>query len=379
MAKIKTVRIVKTKYGTYALHYTNPDGRRRRLSVGSDQNLAQRIAVKFNDWLLEGKNPESEIKCAQQNEKAKSISIRDFFPIFMSRYGVLRRPTMQRSYRNSFKNICRCHELADLELGSTTKRIVLDYMNARCKQDKLHPSTVNNEVSMLKKMFSCAVEWDLLNDNPLRNLKLLQVTDKREVDITLEQAATLIKELPEYLANNVEFAIYSRFRKENVLGLRIEDLLFHDLTHTAQATVIVKGGRKEKLSLGSLAVEVLKRVIGIRKEGFVFINPKTGTRYYSIHKTFDKVVRKVGITVDGTKLRFHDLRHIFATWLHNAGVSLDLLRPLMGHRDRKTTDRYATIDKIVASEALNAMPRIRTNTQVDSFKSEKWQELASSV
>ena len=156
-------------------------------------------------------------------------------------------------------------------------------------------------------------------------------------------------------------------------------MLFHDLTHTAQATVIVKGGRKEKLSLGSLAVEVLKRVIGIRKEEFVFINPKTGTRYYSIHKTFDKVVRKVGITVDGTKLRFHDLRHIFATWLHNAGVSLDLLRPLMGHRDRKTTDRYATIDKIVASEALNAMPRIRTNTQVDSFKSEKWQELASSV
>ena len=120
-------------------------------------------------------------------------------------------------------------------------------------------------------------------------------------------------------------------------------------------------------------------MIGLREEGFVFINPKTGTRYHSIHKTFDKVVRRVGLTVDGTKLRFHDLRHVFATWLLNAGVSLDMLRPLMGHRDRNTTDRYATIDKIVASEALNAMPRIRANAKTDSLNNEKWQDLASSV
>ena len=79
MANLITVRVVKTKYNTYALHYSNPDGRRRRLSVGSDQNLAQRLAIKFTDWILEGKNPENEITCAQQNEQAKSISIRGFF------------------------------------------------------------------------------------------------------------------------------------------------------------------------------------------------------------------------------------------------------------------------------------------------------------
>ena len=39
-------------------------------------------------------------------------------------------------------------------------------------------------------------------------------------------------------------------------------------------------------------------------------------------------------TIDnGTKLRFHDLRHVFATWLHKAGVSLDELRFLLGHKD----------------------------------------------
>ena len=57
-------------------------------------------------------------------------------------------------------------------------------------------------------------------------------------------------------------------------------------------------------------------------------------------------MRKIALTaVDGSKLRKHDLRHVFATWLHQRGVSLDALRPLMGHKDRATADRYTTIDR----------------------------------
>ena len=74
---------------------------------------------------------------------------------------------------------------------------------------------------------------------------------------------------------------------------------------------------------------MLRHVIGDRTEGFVFINPQTQSRYVSIHKTFDRVVRRLGLTVNGTKLRIHDLRHIFATWLHREGVNLGALRPLM--------------------------------------------------
>ena len=69
-------------------------------------------------------------------------------------------------------------------------------------------------------------------------------------------------------------------------------------------------------------------------------------------------MRELGLTVNGTKLRFHDLRHVFATWLHQAGVSLDIIRPLLGHRDRKTTDRYTTIDRLAIGKVLNVMPNI---------------------
>ena len=80
--------------------------------------------------------------------------------------------------------------------------------------------------------------------------------------------------------------------------------------------------------LGPAAIEVAKRAIGERREGYVFINPLTRTRYVSIHKSFNRAVRYLGITIsDGTKLRIHDLRHVYATWLHR--VSLDKLRFLL--------------------------------------------------
>ena len=79
----------------------------------------------------------------------------------------------------------------------------------------------------------------------------------------------------------------------------------------------------------------------------------------NINKTFDRAVRKLGLTVNGTKLRFHDLRHVFGTWLLREGVSLDVLRELLGHRDRDTTDRYATLNRAEAGKFLNLMPRIK--------------------
>jgi len=172
MAKINTVRIVKTRYGTYSLHYTNPDGRRRRLSVGSDYQHAQRQAVRFSDWLIEGKNPESEMKRIKLINSTQSITIKDFFPIFMERHATNRSEKMQTSYKNSFKNICRCPEIADSELNTISKKKVLDYMHIRMKKENVTAATVNREATFLKIMLSCTNEWDIINNNPLQNLKL---------------------------------------------------------------------------------------------------------------------------------------------------------------------------------------------------------------
>ncbi len=358
MANIKSVRIKETKYGTYSLHYTNPDGCRRRLSVGKDYQHAQRLAVRFSDWLLEGKDPESEIKMNCQRETVRSVTIRNFYNTFMRRYGCLQSKNMLSSYHYCYKNICRCPKLADSILSTVTKDIMLDYMHLRMKQDGVGPATVNKEMNFVRSMLSRAIEWGILDQNPLRGFKKFREPEKRRVNITPQQVNNLLNLLPEPIENIVEFAVYSGFRKENILSLKIEQICFHDLTLTADVELIIKGGRQETFPLGHSAVEVLKRAIGKRKEGHVFINSQTGTRYVSIHKTFNRAVSKLGLTVNGTKLQFHDLRRIFCTWLLREGVSLDVIRELAGHLDRRTTDQYATIDRMEARKYLSLLPKI---------------------
>ena len=111
--------------------------------------------------------------------------------------------------------------------------------------------------------------------------------------------------------------------------------------------------------INSIASEIIIKNAGNRSNGYVFLNPRTGTRYMDIHRTFDRAVDRLGLKVNGTKLRFHDLRHVFATWLHQSGIPLDILRPLLGHQSRNTTDRYATIDRVSAGKVLDILPRLR--------------------
>lgn len=359
VVKFKPVKII-NRGNSYQLYYYNPRGERRRISVGNDHQQAQRLALRFTDWLMEGKDPEREVNNAQHSEQSKAITISDFFPTFIERHGTIRSKKMQLSYQNSFKNICRCPLIVDAEIGSLSKSFVLDYMHERMKMDGVKAATVNKDAAFLKCMLSKAVEWDILDHNPLQGLKLFKDDGKRDVYLSHQQAISIINELPVSLANIVEFAIYTGFRKENILSLLFESVRFHDLTPTGEVDLIVKGGNRELFPLGPAAIEVLKRAIGDRVEGYIFINPETNTRYVSIHKTFDRVVRRLGIIINnGTKLRIHDLRHVFATWLHREGVSLDELRFLLGHKDRATTDRYTSVDRLETGKVLNMMPNLR--------------------
>ncbi|MCA9663496.1 MAG: site-specific integrase [Myxococcales bacterium] len=56
-----------------------------------------------------------------------------------------------------------------------------------------------------------------------------------------------------------------------------------------------------------------------------------------VRRAWAKVVRRVGCR----GLRRHDLRHGFATALHEANVPLAQIGELLGHRDPRTTNRYA--------------------------------------
>lgn len=61
-----------------------------------------------------------------------------------------------------------------------------------------------------------------------------------------------------------------------------------------------------------------------------------------------------------TDLRLHDLRHPFASFLVNEGVSLYVVQALLGHANARTTQRYAHLASDTLTDATEIVDGIVT-------------------
>jgi len=81
------------------------------------------------------------------------------------------------------------------------------------------------------------------------------------------------------------------------------------------------------------------RTVFAEDDDLVFAHPELGTPLdrTKVTRRFQAACVAAGVR----KIRFHDLRHTFATTLAAAGVPLRTLQEYLGHAEIKTTQIYA--------------------------------------
>jgi site-specific recombinase XerD len=86
---------------------------------------------------------------------------------------------------------------------------------------------------------------------------------------------------------------------------------------------------------------------------YVFTRIRGIKLYHSfISKKFKKAVRLAGLD---EKIHFHTLRHSFASLLVQRGVSLYVVKELLGHEDLTTTQIYSHLKKENLFEAISVL------------------------
>ena len=158
-------------------------------------------------------------------------------------------------------------------------------------------------------------------------------------------------------------------------GMRIGELLNTKVmdVHIKERNIEIYEGEKNRLGrvvyLSEDAVSALRKWLKERDtwEDYLFYSPSGGTdtmSYSSAWMIFHKYLVKAGLSHKCYSL--HTLRHTFATELLNAGMRLECLQVLLGHRSIEETRRYAQLtDKTREEEYFTAMSRIERRSKDD--------------
>ncbi len=201
------------------------------------------------------------------------------------------------------------------------------------KMKATSPSTANRYMALVRAILRAAWrEWDWIDSVP--RIGMSRVENNRLVTISREKAEELVRELPAHLAAMARFTLETGLRRHNVTHLRWEQVdIERRLLWIHSAST--KNGRPLGIPLSDRALCILRQQQGQHQE-YVFIYGGAPVYQTSTH-AFKAAARRVGLP----DLRWHDLRHIWASWLAQDGTPILALRELGGWQSDAMVRRYA--------------------------------------
>lgn len=215
------------------------------------------------------------------------------------------------------------------------------------RRQEVSGACVNRELGMLKSMLNKAIKWGFLRaENPVRGVKYYPEYPKERI-LQDDEAERLIASCGDSLRPVVVTALNTGMRRGELLDLRWENVDFENrFIRVARS----KNNRQRKVPMNSVLCEELLK---LRRNGSEYVFTQLGSErpLRCVRSAFERACRKAGIS----GLRFHDLRHTFATNLVLGGVDLVTVKEILGHSDIAMTVRYSHPSDTRKMEAVESL------------------------
>jgi integrase len=229
---------------------------------------------------------------------------------------------------------------------------------ARKLKDGQAAKSVNNHLTILRKMLNLAAEWGELPHAP--RVKQLRVAHGDFQFLSFEETERFVRAAATEWKAFVVTALKTGLRAGEPLALKWEDLdlvagrllvrrtLWHDQEGTPKA------GRTREVPLSNEAIATLKSHRHLKGD-YVFCETDGRRLTHSrVKGVVPSTCKKAGLA---KRLTTHDLRHTFASHLVMRSVALKAVQELLGHATMEMTMRYAHLSPEVRREAVQVLDR----------------------
>lgn len=250
-------------------------------------------------------------------------------------------PTFKRSTSRGYTYLLRKYlfpYFGDHNLTEVNRQMVQAFVTQLGR--KLAPKSVSLAKNLVSKVFTTAMEWGYLQENPATRVRIsAQFVQRERTALNPEQIRLLTDALPEPCKSMVLIAVLTGLRRGELFALRWGAIDFErkliivrESVYEGQFGTPKTRSSVRKIAMGE-ALETIflaQRKMNASENALVFASQKgTALRPENILKrTIHPACEKLGLP----KVGWHDLRHTSATLLH-AHEPLRVAQAILGHSD----------------------------------------------
>jgi site-specific recombinase XerD len=266
-----------------------------------------------------------------------SYTMGEAYQLYFNRIAGRKAPrTIETDKRFLGKFIDRFGETAPLQISKDEAE---DFISKIYQENS--PTTANMAIRHLKSFYNYLIKFNIATENPFNDIRFYKVEPKEIQYFTENEISMILSNANGWLRDWILFAIATGLRLNEIKGISTQDVNLK----SRQLKIRVKGNRIEYIPLNQTALKVISHRVKESRDGLIFDEPElSGT----VSKKFINLIRKINKNLAEnnkktriSELSFHHLRHTFASLLIQSGVSLQIIKELLRHRNLSTTQIYA--------------------------------------